>query len=149
MSVKLVPLSALPTKVLLIFADQYQNDPYRLKRVLKKIKKRLDDYPLYQLCNMNRDSQNKDVKRLCNEVLCEQLPGNQEMIEVHSLQQSIQSMSLYQLCDLLRSNCNEMVDHYVRCELNERSCEMSKIMDPEQTFQKIKRRKKYEKYKRR
>lgn len=149
MCAKLVPLSALPTKVLLIFADQYQNDPYRLKKVLREIRKRFDEYPLYQLCSINRDSQNKDVKRLCNEVLCEQLPGSQEMIEVHSLQQSIQSMSLHQLCDLLRGNCNEIVDHYVRCELNERSFELMNVSDQEQTFQKIKRRKKHEKHKRR
>src|SRR5699024_3470373 len=113
--------------------------------VLKEIRKRFDKYPLYQLCNVNCYSQNKDVKRLCNEVLCEQLPGNKELFEVHSLQQSIHSMSLYQLCDLLRNNCSELVDHCVHQELNQRSFEITKFPNHESTFQKIKRRQKYEK----
>lgn len=141
MAVRRIPLTTLPTGVLLIFLEQYQNEEYLIQEVLKEMKRRYLTLPVHQLCKLGEVIQNEKLKKVCIETLYEKLPTCDTLLELHSLGRSLQQMSLEQLCHLSIQKNNDIVSRCAKQEISFRVPFESQYQE-EEHYQKIKRRKK-------
>lgn len=149
MSVRKVPLSDLPMEVLLIFMKQNEKDERFTADVLQEIKQRYKTYPTYRLCLLEEKLENEKLKKVCVDVLYEQLQDCDDFLEIHSLIGSLYQMSLEQLCHLSMQNNNELVRYCALDEIDSRIPNIEENQEEQKYYQKMKRRKENAKCKRR